>query len=83
MFLDSIIVRKKGVTVQLNCLGIMFREQDDDKAEFLAHIGAGYLVWFVYPSVLGVIVSFISVLWRFKIILGWCLFVSLLFTFSL
>uniref|UniRef100_A0A915C1H7 GPR180/TMEM145 transmembrane domain-containing protein n=1 Tax=Parascaris univalens TaxID=6257 RepID=A0A915C1H7_PARUN len=46
------------------------KEQDDDKAEFLAHIGAGYLVWFVYPSGLGVIVSFISVLWRFKIILA-------------
>ncbi|KHN85072.1 Transmembrane protein [Toxocara canis] len=46
------------------------REQAEDKAEFLAHIGAGYLVWFVYPLGLGVIVSFISVLWRFKIILA-------------
>jgi hypothetical protein len=47
-----------------------FREDDDEKAQFLAHFGAGFLVWFVYLPVLGVIASQISQLWRFKIILG-------------
>lgn len=46
------------------------RERDEEKAVFLAYFGAGFLVWFVYLSALGVIVSFISVLWRFKIILA-------------
>ncbi|VDM64677.1 unnamed protein product [Angiostrongylus costaricensis] len=39
-------------------------------ATFVAHIGAGFLVWFIYLPGLGVVASFISQLWRFKIILG-------------
>ncbi|KAK0397029.1 hypothetical protein QR680_001948 [Steinernema hermaphroditum] len=46
------------------------RELNDERAVFLAHFGAASLVWFVYLSALGVIASFISLLWRFKIILG-------------
>lgn len=46
------------------------RETIEEKAVFLAHFGAGFLVWFVYLSGLGVISSFISLLWRFKIILA-------------
>uniref|UniRef100_A0A0N5ARR5 GpcrRhopsn4 domain-containing protein n=1 Tax=Syphacia muris TaxID=451379 RepID=A0A0N5ARR5_9BILA len=46
------------------------RERDEEKAVFIAYFGAGFLVWFVYLSLLGVIVSFISVLWRFKVILA-------------
>uniref|UniRef100_A0A1I7ZVI5 GpcrRhopsn4 domain-containing protein n=1 Tax=Steinernema glaseri TaxID=37863 RepID=A0A1I7ZVI5_9BILA len=46
------------------------RELNEERAVFLAHFGAASLVWFVYLSALGVIASFISLLWRFKIILG-------------
>ncbi|KAK5969191.1 hypothetical protein GCK32_020431, partial [Trichostrongylus colubriformis] len=42
----------------------------EERATFVAHIGAGFLVWFVYLPGLGVVASFISQLWRFKIILG-------------
>ncbi|MFH4984471.1 hypothetical protein AB6A40_011180 [Gnathostoma spinigerum] len=45
------------------------KEPNDSKAEFLAHFGAGFLVWFLYLSGLGVISMFISVIWRFKVIL--------------
>ncbi|TMS36621.1 hypothetical protein L596_003745 [Steinernema carpocapsae] len=45
-------------------------ELNEERAVFLAHFGAASLVWFVYLSALGVIASFISLLWRFKIILG-------------
>ncbi|KAM3726952.1 Transmembrane protein [Dirofilaria immitis] len=44
-------------------------ENDEEKAVFLAHFGAGFLVWFVYILGLGVIASFVSALWRFKMIL--------------
>ena len=47
-----------------------FSERDEERAIFVAYFGAGFLVWYVYLSGLGVIVSFISVLWRFKVILG-------------
>ncbi|CAJ0566805.1 unnamed protein product, partial [Mesorhabditis spiculigera] len=46
------------------------RERCHEKAVFLAHFGAGFLVWFVYLPGVGVVAHFISVLWRFKIILG-------------
>lgn len=46
------------------------REPNEEKAVFLAHFGAGFLVWFVYLSGLGIVASFISILWRFKIILA-------------
>ncbi|VDM74483.1 unnamed protein product [Strongylus vulgaris] len=49
---------------------LIFREQSEERAAFIAHIGAGFLVWFVYLPGLGVIALFISQLWRFKIILG-------------
>ncbi|KJH43631.1 hypothetical protein DICVIV_10349 [Dictyocaulus viviparus] len=49
---------------------LIIREQFEDRASFVAHIGAGFLVWFVYQPGLGVVASFISQLWRFKIILG-------------
>ncbi|VBB29258.1 unnamed protein product [Acanthocheilonema viteae] len=45
-------------------------EIDEQKAIFLAHFGAGFLVWFVYILGLGIIASFVSELWRFKIILA-------------
>uniref|UniRef100_A0A0R3RVS8 GpcrRhopsn4 domain-containing protein n=1 Tax=Elaeophora elaphi TaxID=1147741 RepID=A0A0R3RVS8_9BILA len=45
-------------------------ESDEQKAIFLAHFGAGFLVWFVYILGLGIIASFVSALWRFKIILA-------------
>lgn len=45
------------------------RENSEEKAVFIAYFGAGFLVWFVYLSALGVIVSYVSVLWRFKVIL--------------
>uniref|UniRef100_A0AAF5PGE4 GpcrRhopsn4 domain-containing protein n=2 Tax=Wuchereria bancrofti TaxID=6293 RepID=A0AAF5PGE4_WUCBA len=44
-------------------------ESDEQKAIFLAHFGAGFLVWFVYIMGLGIIASFVSALWRFKMIL--------------
>uniref|UniRef100_A0A915PIH6 SCP domain-containing protein n=1 Tax=Setaria digitata TaxID=48799 RepID=A0A915PIH6_9BILA len=44
-------------------------ESDEQKAIFLAHFGAGFLVWFVYILGLGIIASFVSALWRFKMIL--------------
>ncbi|KAK5975596.1 hypothetical protein GCK32_012267, partial [Trichostrongylus colubriformis] len=50
--------------------GLIIREQSEERATFVAHIGAGFLVWFVYLPGLGVVASFISQLWRFKIILG-------------
>ncbi|VDL70959.1 unnamed protein product [Nippostrongylus brasiliensis] len=49
---------------------LIIKEQSEERATFVAHIGAGFLVWFVYLPGLGVIASFISQLWRFKIILG-------------
>uniref|UniRef100_A0A914VYP3 GPR180/TMEM145 transmembrane domain-containing protein n=1 Tax=Plectus sambesii TaxID=2011161 RepID=A0A914VYP3_9BILA len=45
-------------------------ELDEEKAEFLTHFGAGFLVWFVHLPMLGVVASKIELLWRFKIILG-------------
>ncbi|EYC37648.1 hypothetical protein Y032_0774g2243, partial [Ancylostoma ceylanicum] len=48
---------------------LIMREQSEERATFVAHIGAGFLVWFVYLPGLGVVASFISQLWRFKIIL--------------
>ncbi|VDN04855.1 unnamed protein product [Thelazia callipaeda] len=44
-------------------------ENYEQKAVFLAHFGAGFLVWFVYYVGLGIIISFVSDLWRFKIVL--------------
>ncbi|VDK64218.1 unnamed protein product [Onchocerca ochengi] len=44
-------------------------ESEEQKAVFLAHFGAGFLVWFVYFFGLGIIASFLSALWRFKVIL--------------
>ncbi|VDO66471.1 unnamed protein product [Onchocerca flexuosa] len=44
-------------------------ESEEQKAVFLAHFGAGFLVWFVCILGLGIIVSLISALWRFKMIL--------------
>ncbi|VDK71930.1 unnamed protein product [Litomosoides sigmodontis] len=44
-------------------------EIDEQKAIFLAHFGAGFLVWFVHVLGLGIIASFVSALWRFKMIL--------------
>ncbi|VDO66631.1 unnamed protein product [Heligmosomoides polygyrus] len=49
---------------------LIIKEQSEERAAFVAHVGAGFLVWFVYLPGLGVIASFISQLWRFKIILG-------------
>ncbi|KAK6765736.1 hypothetical protein RB195_025567 [Necator americanus] len=49
---------------------LIMRERSEERATFIAHIGSGFLVWFVYLPGLGVIASFISQLWRFKIILG-------------
>ncbi|VDK50829.1 unnamed protein product [Cylicostephanus goldi] len=51
---------------------LILREKNEERAAFVAHIGAGFLVWFVYLPGLGVIAMFISQLWRFKIILGLC-----------
>ncbi|CAJ0938014.1 unnamed protein product, partial [Mesorhabditis belari] len=46
------------------------REKHHEKATFLAHFGAGFLVWFAYLPGLGCIAHFITLLWRFRIILG-------------
>lgn len=51
-------------------IGQNYRESDEQKAIFLAHFGAGFLVWFIYILGLGIIASFVSALWRFKMILG-------------
>ncbi|EYC37647.1 hypothetical protein Y032_0774g2243, partial [Ancylostoma ceylanicum] len=56
---------------------LIMREQSEERATFVAHIGAGFLVWFVYLPGLGVVASFISQLWRFKIILGFAASCSL------
>ena len=45
-------------------------EQNRHKAEFLAHFGAGFLVWFVSLPMIGTVASFVSQLWRFSLILG-------------
>uniref|UniRef100_A0A8R1HPZ3 GpcrRhopsn4 domain-containing protein n=1 Tax=Caenorhabditis japonica TaxID=281687 RepID=A0A8R1HPZ3_CAEJA len=45
-------------------------EQNRQKAEFLAHLGAGFLVWFVSLPMIGIVASFVSQLWRFSLILA-------------
>ncbi|EFO89827.1 hypothetical protein CRE_07518 [Caenorhabditis remanei] len=45
-------------------------EQNRHKAEFLAHFGAGFLVWFVSLPMIGTVASFVSQLWRFSLILA-------------
>lgn len=47
------------------------REKNEEKASFLAHFGAGFLVWFVYLLGLGAIAANVDDPWRFKLILGW------------
>ncbi|CAB3410225.1 unnamed protein product [Caenorhabditis bovis] len=45
-------------------------EQNRAKAEFLAHFGAGYLVWFISLPMIGIVATFVSQLWRFSLILA-------------
>ena len=44
-------------------------EEKEERVSFLVHFGAGFLVWFLYLPLLGLLASQISILWRFKIIL--------------
>uniref|UniRef100_A0A7E4VFZ3 GpcrRhopsn4 domain-containing protein n=1 Tax=Panagrellus redivivus TaxID=6233 RepID=A0A7E4VFZ3_PANRE len=46
------------------------RETDEERAVFLIHLGAAYMVWFVYLLGLGFIAIFISPMWRLKIVLS-------------
>jgi len=48
----------------------ILREEWEDRAVFLVHFGAAYMVWFVYLLGLGVISTMISELWRLKIVLA-------------
>ena len=43
------------------------REEREDRATFLVHFGAGFLVWFLHLPLLGVVASRIDLLWRFKV----------------
>lgn len=54
-------------------------EQSRQKAEFLAHFGAGFLVWFVSLPMIGIVASFVSQLWRFSMILGKVLNMNMLY----
>ncbi|CAI5456145.1 unnamed protein product [Caenorhabditis angaria] len=45
-------------------------EENRQKAEFLAHFGAGFLVWFISLPMIGIVATFVSQLWRFSLILA-------------
>lgn len=46
------------------------QEEDRSKRTFYTHVGAGFLVWFTYLPVVGLIAPNISGLWRFKTLLS-------------
>ncbi|CAD6184990.1 unnamed protein product [Caenorhabditis auriculariae] len=46
------------------------REQNEEKAVFLANFGAGFLVWFISLPMIGIVVSLVSQQWRFSLILA-------------
>jgi hypothetical protein len=59
--------------ILLNC-----SEPNEEKAQFLAHFGAGFLVWFVHLPALSVVATEIAPLWRLKIVLGMIVVVYIL-----
>ncbi|RWS04134.1 Integral membrane protein GPR180-like protein [Dinothrombium tinctorium] len=48
----------------------MMLEQDQEKLRFYLHFGAGIMVWFVHLPIVAIIGLQISLMWRYKLILG-------------
>ncbi|RWS25709.1 Integral membrane protein GPR180-like protein [Leptotrombidium deliense] len=48
----------------------MMLEQDQQKLRFYLHFGAGIMVWFVHLPIVVIIGLQISLMWRYKLILG-------------
>jgi hypothetical protein len=50
--------------------GTFMLERDLKKTKFYLHFGAGFLVWFVYLPLVSFVCSFVSSLWRYKMIIS-------------